>query len=126
MSLGYEPEVRRAEERLARLARANGISFRVTSRFRSIGKQIGLFNRFKAGQARFPAARPGLSTHNYGISFDAVSNNPALLGKLAAQAGLIWAGPRDSVHFQFARQGDWSQALTRSGVRSLVTRLYPQ
>jgi len=123
MGFGYQPEVQAAEHRLERLARRAGITFTVTSRFRSIGKQIELFKRFKAGKSQFPVAVPGLSTHNYGVAFDAVSNNQQKLGQLAAKADLVWAGPRDRVHFQFASQADWSAALTRSGVRALATRL---
>jgi len=123
MGFGYNPQVRAAEERLERLARRSGITFTVTSRFRSISKQIELFRRFKAGKSRFPVAVPGLSTHNYGVSFDAVSNDAAALGRLAPEAGLVWAGPRDRIHFQFASQRDWSTALTRSGVRALATDL---
>lgn len=120
MAFGYQPEVRAAEERLARLARRAGITFVVTSRFRSIEKQTALFKRWKKGLSKFPVAVPGLSTHNYGVAFDAVSNNQSRLGALAREAGLIWAGKNDVVHFQFATQADWSQALTDSGVRELA------
>lgn len=112
VSLGYHPETRRAEERLRRLARRRGITFHVTSRHRGIAKQAELYKARQQGKHPLPVAFPGTSTHNYGIAFDAVSNDQSQLGALARAAGLVWAGVRDPVHFQSAEQSDWSEALT--------------
>ena len=61
------------------LGRAYGLNPRVTSVFRSWAEQNRLFQaharcvadgRFPGPGCRFPANRPGDSSHNFGLSFD--------------------------------------------------------
>lgn len=64
------------------VAQFNGINPVVTSGFRSFTDQAGLRRNFErcvaegrfpsAPNCRFPANRPGDSSHNYGLSFDSV------------------------------------------------------
>lgn len=103
---------------LADLKRA-GISVTTTSTLRTFSEQQALFARFVAGKARFPAARPGTSTHELGIAVDLVPRSrfalPAVIGVMKRH-GFKWAGPRDEVHFTyqaqhtFARPGGVSSA----------------
>jgi len=52
------------------IATANGIAPVVTSVFRSWEDQTRLRARYEAGKSRYPANRPGDSSHNYGLSWD--------------------------------------------------------
>ncbi len=78
-----------------------GIQIRVTSGFRSLQEQRGLFARLGK---RGLAARPGLSYHNYGLALDFVTtprSAQSLAGELAESLGLRWGGrfrPADPVH----------------------------
>lgn len=99
---------------LRELANYYGVRFDVTSGFRSIATQTELYRRRAAGLHPLPVAVPGTSTHNYGLAFDAVARAPSSQADLVALAqaiGLVWAGPRDPVHFQVIRQDDWSRLV---------------
>lgn len=81
---GLDPATRAAAEYALEVARAYKIPVTVTSGYRSIAEQTALRNRYegclKRGErvypgnpnpdCRYPANRPGASTHNYGYSFD--------------------------------------------------------
>jgi hypothetical protein len=77
---GLHPVVREAAEYAVHIARDFGINPQVTSGFRSIEHQRNLRQRWEkcvaAGRAyqppdcKFPANRPGDSSHNYGLAFD--------------------------------------------------------
>lgn len=79
---GLHPVVREAAEYAINTARYFGIEPTVTSGFRSVEHQRELRRRWEkcvaVGRAyqppdcRFPANRPGDSSHNYGLSFDSV------------------------------------------------------
>lgn len=88
---------------LADMARA-GITVTTTSTRRTSSEQLFLFKRFVAGQSRFPAARPGTSTHELGIAVDLVPKTPFALPAVViimARHGFKWAGSRDRVHFTY-------------------------
>lgn len=88
---------------LADMRRA-GITVTTTSTRRTFSEQIDLFNKFRAGKSQFPAARPGTSTHEFGIAVDLVPKTPfALPGVviIMARHGFKWAGARDRVHFTY-------------------------
>ncbi len=68
-----------------------GILVRITSSFRSVAEQKGLFRRFGPGRA----ARPGGSFHNFGLAVD-IATSPAdaldQVGLIAEDHGLRWGG----------------------------------
>lgn len=79
---GMHAGVRPAAQWALDVAAFNGINPIVTSVFRSFTDQAQLRSRFErcvatgrfpsAPHCRFPANRPGDSSHNYGLSFDSV------------------------------------------------------
>lgn len=77
----------------------------VTSTFRSVAEQSTLRRAFDSGRAKYPAERPGQSTHHTGLSVDFVvpqgaeSREQAELGALWNQLGGKWSS-RDAVHFE--------------------------
>ena len=113
---GLHDITQRALEQLSSDARRAGVSFRVTSGYRSIAHQRLLYARRAAGLQRYPVAKPGTSTHNYGLAFDAVSDRQSDLIQLATRLGLVWAGPKDPVHFQIVDQATWSSLLRGAGL----------
>jgi len=82
--------------------KSNGVKYRVTSTKRSWSEQSRLYQKFLAGESRFPAAPPGTSRHQLGQAIDVVFDDPGGL-EIAVQSAAIhllrWAGPGDSVHF---------------------------
>lgn len=67
---GLHASVRPAAEFAHEIARLNGLNPVVTSTFRSFTEQARLRRRWEAGKSRFPANRPGDSSHNYGLAWD--------------------------------------------------------
>ena len=80
----------------------------VTSARRSSRKQAQLYDRYMRGKSTIPAAPPGRSLHEYGLSFDLARStvdplgDPLLeyLGSVWQSWGGVWGGSRDHVHFQ--------------------------
>lgn len=110
-----------AAAQLDRLGRT-GVRYRVTSGYRSKSAQQILYRQWRAGQRTIPVAAPGTSTHQWGLAIDMVPIAPSSLPDLVAAAraiGLVWAGPRDPVHFQVLDQATWRAALRLSPRRPL-------
>jgi RHS repeat-associated protein len=85
-------------------AQAAGIRVTITSGFRSVQDQRSLYNAYRSGRSRYPAARPGHSGHNSGQSIDISTGrmNRAQrnqLADIARRNGLPYAGAIDAVHF---------------------------
>jgi len=81
-----------------------GIFVTTTSTRRSFAEQLVLFQKFQEGKAKFPAVRPGTSTHESGIAVDLVPARASDLTRVVgimADHGFKWAGPRDRVHFTY-------------------------
>jgi len=80
----------------------------VTSSFRSRSKQSRLYEAYKRGESKIPAAPPGRSLHGYGLAFDLARigkdpfGDPLLnwLGQVWEQIGGKYGGAGDPVHFQ--------------------------
>lgn len=80
----------------------------VTSARRSRAKQARLYELYKSGESVIPAAPPGTSLHEQGLSFDMARigvnpiGDPLLnwLGQLWEYYGGQHGGARDPVHFQ--------------------------
>jgi len=80
----------------------------VTSARRDYGKQLQLYMKWKKGESKIPANRPGTSLHEHGLAFDLARigidplSDPLLnwLGSVWDSWGGRWGGARDPVHFQ--------------------------
>lgn len=109
--------VRVALSRALQQARNRGIEGVVTSTFRTIQEQRFLHDQFLRGLSAFPVAVPGTSRHEFGLAVDLVALPPSslpLLVEIMRSVGFRWAGPDDSVHFDFI--------LPLSGLRAPVPR----
>lgn len=74
----------------------------VTSARRSLDEQRRLYARYQAGRSRYPAARPGTSTHGLGLAFDVHLDPPVYeaAGAFWERLGLTWGGRfGDRIHF---------------------------
>lgn len=96
-----QPSVRDAARYALEIAEYYGIPVTVTSGYRSWADQAELRRRYESGKSRFPANRPGDSSHNYGLSFDSVV---APEHQAAWNAIRRWVGfevlPHDIIHGQ--------------------------
>lgn len=114
---GLQPDVRERARVALERARQAGLRVTVTSGYRSMREQKRLYDRWIArGRTGLPAARPGSSTHNFGLAFDAVVAGGRLpeFVRIAECAGLKWAGRRDPVHFDPFGFEAWAE-LVRQG-----------
>ncbi len=97
-------EVRVALGRARQNLRMLGVTTIVTSTFRTKSEQQFLFNMFLRGNTTFPVAPPGSSRHEFGLAVDLVAVPPSDLPQVVETmraVGFRWAGPADSVHFDF-------------------------
>lgn len=90
------------------VGRYNDQRFVVTSAKRDSAKQQWLYDRWRRGESKIPANRPGTSLHEFGLAFDLarIGKDP-LTDPLLAWLGDVWehyggrhGGERDPVHFQ--------------------------
>lgn len=97
------PGLRPYAQELLRLATYYEPGSRITSAFRSPEVQSALYDRWKSGRSRYPAAPPGRSLHNYGHAFDLSTPDPELqrwLGMVWESWGGRWGGRFDDpIHF---------------------------
>lgn len=70
---GIHPEVKEAANWALGWADYYRVPITVTSGYRSWTRQAELRRRYESGQSRYPANRPGDSSHNYGLSFDSTA-----------------------------------------------------
>ena len=100
---GLQPFLQPYADALYAVAVRYGLQPRVTSVFRSISEQRILYERYKSGASKYPAAAPGRSLHNYGHAFDLVVSSPEgqrWLGAVWEYWGGRWGGRfNDEVHF---------------------------
>lgn len=115
----FNPEVNRRMLAMLADVRRRGIPIRVTSTYRSRDKQARLYQAWLArGKRGLPAARPGLSTHEWGVAFD-VKVDPlhdATVASVARQHGLVWFGERDRVHYDIFGPAAWNALLREAGI----------
>jgi len=69
---GLDSRVRPYAEYAHQIAQYYGITPTITSTYRSWEEQQKLRTKWELGQSRFPANRPGDSSHNYGWAWDSV------------------------------------------------------
>ena len=100
-----DPLIRPAAEALFEAARAAGLNPRVTSTRRSAATQRRLYEAWRAGRSRFPAAPPGSSKHETGFAFDMVLSDERyyrVLGEWWESIGGTWGGRfKDPIHFDY-------------------------
>jgi hypothetical protein len=105
--IGLVPELRPAAEWLYGYGHSLDPSLRVTSGLRTFLEQSRLYQRYRQGKSRFPAAPPGQSKHEFGLAFDMARMNTDpradellnYLGDVWLQIGGFWH-PSDPVHFE--------------------------
>jgi LAS superfamily LD-carboxypeptidase LdcB len=89
-------------EYLVWVAAHNGLNPQITSTYRTWSEQNRLYEAYRTGTSRFPAAPPGQSYHQYGRAADIVLNQDwayQALGALWKQMGGSW-WLSDRIHFQ--------------------------
>jgi len=93
------PQVRPYFQWLYEVGKHLGLKPTITSTLRTREEQQALYERYKAGKSRFPAAPPGKSLHEHGLAMDLVSQDNELLARYWKHyLGGFWS-PTDSVHF---------------------------
>ena len=102
--LSLPSDVRLAVNRARAAARIRGFEAVITSTFRTRAEQQSLFDQFQLGVRSFPVARPGTSRHEFGLAVDMVAVPPSRIQDLVTimqSVGFQWAGPSDTVHFDY-------------------------
>lgn len=100
MSLrGMHRDLRPYAEYAHQLARYYGIAPVVTSVVRTWENQARLRARYEAGLSRFPANRPGDSSHQYGLSWDSWVDSAGMPLWVAIRQAVGWRVPNnDEIH----------------------------
>jgi len=92
-----------AAQALVRLLESAGVQVTVTSSRRDRDQQQALYDRYKAGKSKYPAAPPGHSMHALGLAFDLHLSDPRyyeLAGRAWEGIGGTWGGRfGDEIHF---------------------------
>lgn len=119
--LNLHPEVRRRAQLLVSFFHRQGYKAVITSAYRSPAQQEKLYRAYLACKGTkkefcLPAARPLRSTHQYGVAVDVYTDAPhAARVEYATQAGLIYAGESDPVHYDVFGSR-WASILAAAGV----------
>jgi len=96
---GLRPAVRSYAEHTLAWARYYDIPVQVTSTLRSWTDQQALYDRYLAGESRWPANPPGQSAHNYGLAWDSVSSPDRQADWNWLRRALGWHVPEsDEIH----------------------------
>jgi hypothetical protein len=94
---GVHPEVRFWAEVALDVADRFDVPVSVTSGFRSLDDQARLRALWEAGLSRFPANRPGDSSHNFGLAFDS---------QVSPQHQALWDRIRQLVGFELLQNDE--------------------
>lgn len=103
-----DPAFRPYADALLKLARTYDPRFVLTSTYRSRQEQQRLYARYLKGESALPALPPGRSQHERGLAVDMarLGVDPqqddilAALGEAWRDAGGVWGGAVDPVHFE--------------------------
>ena len=104
-----DPRARATAQAFVRALQQAGVSVTVTSTRRDASVQQGLYDDYRAGRSKYPAAPPGRSTHGIGLAFDLKlwPEVYAAAGRAWERAGFTWGGRfRDKIHFDFRPRPD--------------------
>lgn len=94
------------------IAHAYGIRPVVTSTFRSWEEQARLRREYEAGRSRWPANRPGDSSHNWGLAWDSwVPEDQWPLWTAIREAVGFEVLPNDRIHAQVPDWRTWVKGL---------------
>ena len=110
------PFLRKIARNLPRVAARLGFSVRITSGWRSYATQAKLYRDYINGISAYPANPPGHSKHEKGLALDILSDNTNALVNLLTSVGLIWAGPRDPIHFEMPVGGSRTRKVAPAQV----------
>ena len=127
--LSLVPDVRQALSRARVELGHRNIEFLITSTFRTKKEQARLYRSYQAGKTSYPVAPPGSSRHEYGLAVDLVTLPPDALPVLVAvfkAVGFKWAGPQDSVHFDYVWPLRDSKRLIRGAKSPQAAPLTPK
>jgi hypothetical protein len=113
------PELRPYAEALEATLVAAGLNPQVTSVVRSYATQKKLYDNYRQGRSKYPAAPPGYSAHEQGWAFDLQLNDASYY----ADAGAVWEswggtwGGRfsDPIHFEMGGASAYLKALLDGG-----------
>ena len=98
------PDLQPWAQKLYDVAVQANVKPRITSTTRTYAEQERLYNLYKAGKSRYPAAPPGTSPHEYGYAFDMVVDNDvdqADLGIVWVSWNGVYGGNADPIHFEY-------------------------
>lgn len=126
--LSLPSDVRIALSRAQEELRGRGIKVVITSTVRTRAEQQFLFNMFQRGNTTFPVARPGTSQHERGLAVDLVAIPPSDLPEVVTvmrTVGFRWAGPSDSVHFDFILPPPAARTVPKGPTRPQAVRVSP-
>lgn len=128
-TIALPSQVRIALGRARSEARLRGFQAVITSTFRTRSEQQFLFDQFQRGLTSFPVAPPGTSRHEFGLAVDLVVIPPNRLPELVEimrSVGFRWAGPTDSVHFDYMLPVEGPRRTPRVSTRPQAGLLRPQ
>lgn len=77
-----------------------GVTWTITSGFRTYAQQEALYRAWLEGRNPYPANRPGTSKHEKGEAVDITPAGDPLIVETMRLLGLKWKGTRDPVHFE--------------------------
>jgi hypothetical protein len=113
------PELRPYAEGLLSILGSYGLNPQVTSTKRSYATQKRLYDTYRAGKSRYPAAPPGYSAHEHGWAFDLQLNDSSWLtdaGNLWESWGGTWGGRfSDPIHFELGGASAYLKTLLDQG-----------
>jgi LAS superfamily LD-carboxypeptidase LdcB len=99
-----QPRMKMGASLLLQAIAAMGGSARITSTKRSKAQQTKLYNDYRTGKSKYPAAPPGQSKHELGLAVDLVVSPASLqvpLGQWWQSVGGTWGGAyQDPIHFE--------------------------
>lgn len=99
---GLDSRLREHAEQTFAYAFALGLHPVVTSVRRSEQEQRRLYQAYVSGKAKYPAAPPGNSAHQWGVAFDSVVPAEELAAWTAVRRAFGWLAPdSDTVHAEW-------------------------
>lgn len=96
---GLDPRLKTIARNLPKVAAEYGVHAEVTSAVRSYAEQAQLYDDWMNGRSPYPATPPGTSTHELGWAIDVVSDDQDFIAQILTDAGLVYAGAYDPIHF---------------------------